>query len=232
LTPTEPIVAVVVGGAVGSERERTREAARAQSLAPQAIVVASAALGGTTALDASSTGRLWLVRSGVVPASDALQRLVDARDGDDPPPAIVAGLVVDVRGAVVEDLLPRASEARTADVVRLARQRLMPIRNAPLGQVLVTRAALHAHGLPHGNRYGPHAFVEWSARVLASQPGLLTTRSLARVESLTPARYAGALAELPAAARMARSGAWTQGEAARALADLAMRFAGQRARRG
>ena len=178
--------------------------------------------GGLVQAVASDAEWLWLRAEGARPAPGALERLLDQRRPDgEPPAAIVAGLVVDDRDEVIGEALPGFRQSDEEAVVRLVARRLLPIRSTPFANCLVARACLVRHGLPDTAAFGPYAPAVWSAQVLSVEPGYFTPLSV-----VTAPRGAFAIAggdrraAARGAVRAARSGAWTRGEAARALAGL------------
>ncbi len=178
---------------------------------------------------------LWFLAPGAQPREDALAQLVGAVRLElelEPRASLVAGLVLDERtGRPLEDELPAPDGADVAAVIRLVGRHLCPIRHAPLANCLVERAAFDRHGPPDVRAFGRHAAVEWTARVLRSEPGRLCADSVVVLAAAPPRRGArSALAAVPATLRTARSGAWTRGEALQAFAALAAE-AGVRRRR-
>jgi hypothetical protein len=162
---------------------------------------------------ASDADWLWFLAEGARPREDALERLLAAIEPEDAAPAtVLAGMLVDDHGDMLDDSLQPAPRIDSAEAVRCVRQRLLPLRSAGFGHCLIARATLSRHGLPNVRRYGPFAPEEWTARVLRSEPGYLVPASIVAV----PDR-GDPPANLPAAIRMLPTGAWTRGEAAQAV---------------
>jgi len=72
-------------------------------------------------------------------------------------------------------------------------------------------------------RLGSYAGEEWTARGLRDHPGFLVAANLAVEDRLADATGVAALAALPAAARVAATGAWTREETAHRLVAIARR---------
>jgi hypothetical protein len=171
---------------------------------------------------ASDADWLWLLADGAQPASDALERLLDAVEpAGEPRAALVAGLVNDGSGRVIGDALPGFLQNDDDAVLRLVAQRLLPLRSATFDHCLIRRTCFVHHGVPDTEALGRHAPVAWTARVLRDAPGYFTPLSIARLagppRSEPPPRWPAATMNT---LRMTRTGGWTRGESARALARL------------
>jgi hypothetical protein len=172
---------------------------------------------------------LWLISAGGTPRPDALDLLLRATATDgERRPALVCGIVLDDAGRPVEEELPPVSHSDVAAVIRLCEHRLAPVRHATFANCLIERTAFERHGLPD-SRFGRHAAVEWTARVLGERPGLFCPASVVIVGRRAADYGAGSrldhgessrLAAGMATIRMVRSGAWTRGESARGLLAL------------
>ena len=160
----------------------------------------------------------WLLDRGLSPDPGALEALLAHAAGADGP-LLLAGLVLDAVGRPVPWLLPRAPEDDPAAVVAAVVERTLPLRWCRLAHALVHREAVARHGAPDGVRFGPHASVEWSRRVLAVATGRFVPASVVRQPAGVPLRAAPTG---PRAARGAlravRAGAWTPAEGLRAAA--------------
>ena len=178
-----------------------------QTVAPEVSFVGPGALAQAVA---SSADWLWLLAPGARPHADALARLIDSTSPRDERPAVLlAGMVRDGAGRAVAAELPAGDERRLTDVVRLAGQRLLPIRNATFANCLVARDCFIRHGVPDSGRYGRYAPTEWTARVLRKETGYFVASSVVVIGE-TIARSARPDAAL---FRMLRAGAWNRGEA-------------------
>jgi hypothetical protein len=168
---------------------------------------------------ASDAEWLWLLAPGARPHGDALRQLLDAVEPEGAPRAtVLAGVLADARGALLDDRVQPAPAIDTAAALRLVGQRLLPLRSAAFAHCLVARAAFERHGLPDAARFGPFAAEEWTARVLRTEPGYLVASS-----AIVLAHHAERAGRTPralhlrATLRMLGTGTWTRGEAARAL---------------
>ena len=172
---------------------------------------------------ASGADWLWLLGAGARPRDEALERLLAAVEPEGAARAVLlAGLVVDDRGVPLDDSLQPVPRGDPAESIRLVRQRLLPIRSAPFANCLVARHVFDRHGLPDTRTFGPHAPLEWTARVLREDAGYLVPASeVAMPPPAGPAGRRAALADLLATLRMLPTGAWSRGDAARALAAAA-----------
>jgi hypothetical protein len=131
---------------------------------------------------------------------------------------VLAGLLVDEHGDMLDDSLQPAPRIDSTAAVRLVRQRLLPIRSAGFGNCLVAGAAFSRYGLPNNRKFGRFAAEEWTARVLRKEQGYLVPASVVVLPTRTAAAdRSAARSDLLATIRMLRTGTWTRGDAARAL---------------
>jgi hypothetical protein len=127
---------------------------------------------------------------------------------------VLAGLVVDADGEIVERWLPRGPEDDPAGVIAAAQRRTMPLRRFTLAHTLVHADVVARHGVPDSAAFGPHAEEVWSDRVMRAEAGLFVPGAIAHVaEVQAPA----ARASLPQTLRAARADAWSRGEVVRHL---------------
>jgi hypothetical protein len=131
---------------------------------------------------------LWLLDASVVPQEDTLDALLGfaADPGGLPAPLVLASRVVEAAGVVCEASLPQHEFRRSASVVDACRQRVMAIRAARSGSVLVRAGLTERFGLPRRGLSAQWALFDWTARVLrgAGDAGYLVPSSVAR--SLAP----------------------------------------------
>lgn len=153
---------------------------------------------------------LWLVEGDAVPEAAALEALlaVAADHGDLPPPALVAGRVLAADGRIDPGGAPWIPLLDRVTVIDAARRRLVSLRLARWGSLLVHRDVLARHGLPRADFAGGGDDLEWTARILREEPGYLAPRSVSR-RAAPPRRPIGGGAEVRNRARMVRTGAWT-----------------------
>lgn len=124
---------------------------------------------------------LWLLDGGVVPAHDALERLLDspgAGDGSLPAPALLASKVVRPAGDLDRDRAPWPPLLDRTLVIAAARQRLVSLRLARWGSLLVRRDAAQEFGPPRADYSSGAADLEWTARILRDRPGYLVPDSV------------------------------------------------------
>jgi hypothetical protein len=181
--------------------------------------------GALTRALASGAEWLWFLAAGARPRDDALERLLAAAEPEHAAPAtVLAGVLVDDHGDMLDDGFQPAPRIDSADAVRLVHQRLLPLRSAGFGNCLVAQATFSRHGIPDERRFGAFAAEEWTARVLRTEPGYIVPASVVVVPG-DPA--AAGRADLLATIRMLRTGTWTRNDAARGLWRAVSRPAGR-----
>ncbi len=122
----------------------------------------------------------WLLDAGVTPAPDALGELLTAAAADGlPHPVLVAGKVVAQDGTVVDERAPWLPLLDREVVIAAARRRLVSLRLARWGSLLVRADAIDAHGLPRRDFDRGADDLEWTSRLLRDDHGYLAPRSLA-----------------------------------------------------
>lgn len=213
--------AVDVIAVVGPADAATAAACHAALEASRPAAVADVVTGLDGLASAAARGtHVWVLATAAAPRPDALAELLEAA-GHDPAPALVAGLVVGADGRPAAEVLPAGREADTADVIALARRRVLPIRRSSLASTLVAADVVAAWPPPDPGRYGRYADQVWTAQVLRERTGVFVPASVA-VATAPPA--APSPRDLLPALRASRTGTWTRGETVRALA-LAARTA-------
>ena len=216
MTTPPHIVAVVASGSADIVGRQTQPVARV--------------FGGREALrQAVGSGAewLWILGRGARPRDDALARLVAGIQNVGPPrAALAAGAVLDDAGRVCDSQLGIEITAGIPETLRLVQLRMLPLRHTPLTHCLVARDMFLRHGFPDTRRFGSHASVEWTARVLREEPGYLVPASVVVLPEPAerPSRWA-ALCTLPHTVRTIRTGVWTTGESVRALVRIVERRA-------
>ena len=148
-----------------------------QSRPPDTVITGQAGLRAALAAAGSVDAEwVWLLDGGAVPAPDALEALLD-RTGGRPEPVLLCSKVLGPEGGLDPGSLPRHVIYATDVSVSAAEARLIQLRAAGSGSVLIRR-----RGLPPG-RVGRSDLdmVELSAQVLRdpSQIGYLVPGSLA-----------------------------------------------------
>lgn len=124
---------------------------------------------------------LWLIDCGVVPEPSALERLLAplAAVPELPTPVLLAGRVTAPDGRLHPLSAPWPRLTRKDVAVVACEHRLLSIRAARHGSVLVHRRAVERSGLP-ASRYLPGSDdLEWTARILKDAVGYLVPDSVA-----------------------------------------------------
>ena len=147
---------------------------------------------------------VWLLDSDAVPTEAALDTLLDADCG------LAASLPVDAHGRPVEPLLGRFTETDVPGILEAAALRRVPLRHVHVTSLLAPRDVVTAERPPDSARFGRYAGSEWTSRLFAHQAGMLVPRSRVRAPALKTGHPIHAI-------RMARTGVWGRGEAAREL---------------
>jgi hypothetical protein len=120
---------------------------------------------------------LWLLDDSVSPQPRALESLLDALQRVDrlPAPVLLASKVVTPDGSLDPASLPIPQVLDSDLAVTAFELRLLSLRVARRGSLLVHRRGLERWGLPD-ERPGD---IEWTARLLKHEPGLLVPDSVA-----------------------------------------------------
>ncbi len=131
--------------------------------------------------DAGEAEWLWLVEEGVAPEHGALGALEAVLDdlGDLPAPLLLTSKVLTGYGDLhlaSEPVLPLLDRAVA---VAAARRRVVSVRMARWGSLLVHRDAIARHGPPRADFAAGADDLEWTARILRDAPGYLVPRSVA-----------------------------------------------------
>lgn len=168
-----PVTAVILQADAGST-DATVAALRQQSVAPDEIVVGE--LPPTSAAD----GRwLWLVESGVRPDRGALKELLDAAEAKPGQRyALLASRVISPEGELDFSAVPVPLVHDSTRVLHGLERHLLPLRAARSGCLLVSAEVLREA------RVSTSAGIidrdlEWTARVLRRELGVLVPRSIA-----------------------------------------------------
>jgi hypothetical protein len=159
---------------------------------------------------------VWLLEPGAVHARGALERLVDALGPPGEAP-LATGLALESSGRPADALTPRGKQLDVEELAAGGLRRL-PVRYAHLANTLVRRDAIERAGLPQAS-FGPYAAQEWTTRLLAGRRAWLEPASTVRLPAGWAPRQPG-WRDAAATMRMLRTGAWSRGEALRALAAL------------
>jgi hypothetical protein len=216
--PPAPVCAIIYGRAPDPAPGVLHDAVVGQT-APPAEIFAPPQTGErgdlAWALQAAAPPRqpwLWLLDGWAQPAPDALHALLSAasRTGD-PSPVLVSSTVLDAAGELHPDGLPRHEIFEKERSVAAAENRLVQLRIAGPGSVLVSADAVARVGPPRVDLPEDLVMREWSARMLRSwdDVGYLVADSVAVRRA--PARRA-TVSEWIGRIRMIGSRAWTPTE--------------------
>ncbi len=212
------VCAVVHARPPGGAPAEVLAAVRAQTRAVDALVAADAdaapaaalAAGVREALAAGDFDWLWLLDGHAVPAPDALAELLaaPARLEGLPAPALLASKVLlpDGRLHPAAEPWPEIFEKEVSTAA--CARRMVSLRGARAGSLLVDRAVLERHGPPRADYVAVGYDLEWTARILRADVGYLvpTSRALrADVPERTPERR---YRDVRNRVRMLRGPAW------------------------
>lgn len=188
---THPPAEIIVAAPPGATPSDAPPAAGLRTLrVDPAAGVAGAADAGVRAAMATDAAWLWLLDGSAVPADDALERLLAVLDdlGRLPTPALLAGAVVGSDGEPHPAALPFNRLTRKDVTIEACRHRLVAIRAARHGSLLVARAAVARDGPPRADFVSGDDDIEWTARLLREGHGYLVPDSTAmRRDSPAPA---------------------------------------------
>jgi hypothetical protein len=217
------IVAVLAAGAPELDQAVDR-----QSRAPDAVVRARCVLSdGIAGALAQGAQWLWLLDGSALPRPDALERLAGRTVAAGlPAPVLLASRVVDAAGVAAPGHAPWPRRMVTELTLRSAVERLLPLRAARAGSLLVRAEAIRG---PAADLAGPGAALEWTGRLLREGMGYLVSDSLADAATDAPWE-AGATGRDPAedlrvAAAMLAGGGWSGRERVALAAEAAGRAA-------
>ncbi len=154
----------------------------------------------------------WLVDDAVEPRADALDGLlavVNALPEGLPEPELVASKVVGTDGRLHQASQPWPEIFEKEVSTAACAHRLVSLRAARGGSVLVRRDAIDRHGLPRADFVSHGEVLEWTARILRHEAGYLVPASVAvREDRDRPA----VRRDLGNRARMLGGGAWRREE--------------------
>jgi len=194
------VCAVVVATGGGQSARPTAEALGRQTRPPDRIVEAASPEGLHAALDLEWTW-LWLLEAGVAPQPLALEALLKALERTEtlPAPVLLAGRVVGGDGLLHERSLPVVEVLRADLALAAVDARLLALRAARPGALLVHRRAIGERGPPRLR--SELDYLEWTAGLLKDDLGLLVPSSVVVRAS---AGVAGARPELMSRLRFVR----------------------------
>ncbi len=123
---------------------------------------------------------IWLLDGGVSPRPDALAQLLRPLEVSLPagPAAVLASKVLGVDGRLDREAPPWPRMLAREAALDGAEHRLMVIRAARYGSLLVDRRAIVRHGGPRPDFFAGGDDLEWTGRVLRDQAGYLVPQSI------------------------------------------------------
>ena len=151
-----------------------KAALEAQSRPPGESVEGGSPREALAAAMGSGAEWIWQLDASVVPEPPALERLLEALDrlGPLPAPALLASKVVSEDGSLDPSSLPVPDVRDVDHAVAAFGQRVLVVRVARSGSLLIRRSALERHS----PRREPD--MEWTARLLKHELGLLVPASV------------------------------------------------------
>jgi hypothetical protein len=178
----------------------------AQERAPDAVVRSTSVLssGLAEALEAGPDW-LWILDGTALPRPAALARLLErgGDHGDVPAPDALASAVLAADGSVATSHAPRFRRGETDLAMRAALVRMLPVRAARAGSLLVRADAARDAAPPPPGLDAPAAALAWTARILRRGAGYLVPASLA---DAVPAPERAAEADVKAVAVLLADG--------------------------
>jgi hypothetical protein len=153
---------------------------------------------------------VWILDGHALPQPGALQALLAASSfADLPDAAVLASKVVSPGGELHPDALPWPEIFEKEISTAACGHRMVSLRAARAGSVLVRRSAVERHGLPRPDFVSHGETLEWTARILRHEAGYLVPASLAiREDRDVPA----VRRDLGNRARMLRGDSWRREE--------------------
>lgn len=183
-SPADVVCAVTLSGASGEAALQMDQAVDRQTRQPdRQLAVAAGRRDGYEELRLGlpeETDWLWLLDGSALPEPTALERLLDTLgEAGLPRPALMASKVIRADGSLDPAALPVAQVIDPDLAVDVFERRLLSLRVARGGSLLVQRSALDAVGSRRPRLSPFHDDLEWTARVLRDRLGLLVPGSVA-----------------------------------------------------
>jgi GT2 family glycosyltransferase len=124
---------------------------------------------------------IWLLDGLTVPGPDALEALLEgaARGSGRRACVLAAGRIVTADGSTHPDALPWPVLLDKEAALGAAAERLVAVRAARHGSLLVRRSAIATEGLPRSSYRAGGDDLEWTSRLLRAGPGFLVPGSVA-----------------------------------------------------
>jgi hypothetical protein len=206
---------VSVCAVVRNPEQACLAALEAQTRRADEVVVADADSWHLALADARSTRAnwLWLIEGDAELRPDALEELLVGLEAarEVPAPLLLASKVLDASGRLDRRSAPWPTVIDRRTLMVAAQHRLVSLRMARWGSLLVRRAALEDHGLPRHDYAGGADDLEWTVRILRDHHGYLAPRSVVRTRRPSPGPLPPAR-EVRDRLRMLTAGGWVAHE--------------------
>jgi rhamnopyranosyl-N-acetylglucosaminyl-diphospho-decaprenol beta-1,3/1,4-galactofuranosyltransferase len=164
----------------GPDAEALAEGRHVALDVPAADGPAGALAAGVDTALALGADWVWALDGHAVPAPDVLGTLLSATAFDDLPDAsVLAGKVTDAAGELHPDALPWPEIFEKEVSTAACGHRLVSLRAARPGAVLVKADAIRAHGGPRADYVSHGEVLEWTARILRHEAGYLVPAAVA-----------------------------------------------------
>ncbi len=128
---------------------------------------------------ARSADWVWVMDDDTAPAPSCLEALLRAADLVPGPPALLSSKVVWTDGRLHPMNTPQLERERTEAMIGAGEIGLVPLRAATFVSLLIRGSAIEAHGLPLRDYFLWSDDIEYTARILRSEPGYLVPTSVA-----------------------------------------------------
>jgi len=180
------VTALVLRSRDGTGQRDPRGVAAGQDHPPATVLEATDVRDGIRTAAATGPGWIWLLDEAAVPRRDALDHLLRfAEDpGGLPAPLVLASKVVDGSGGLREDALPQHVFRRREFALAACAQRVMAVRAARNGSLLIRADAVVRFGLPRRGMPTGWGIYDWTARILRGPDdvGYLVPDSVAQID--------------------------------------------------
>lgn len=128
----------------------------------------------------SAADWIWVMDDDTVPAPSCLEELLSAAErAPGEPPALLSSKVVWTDGRLHPMNAPQLERERAEKMITAGERGLVPLRAATFVSLLIRGATVHRHGLPLRDYFLWSDDIEYTARVLRSEPGYLVPTSVA-----------------------------------------------------
>ena len=191
MAPQDTVTALVIrppGPRAAWTDARRVDAIAGQARPPGSVLETSDLRDGVRRAAATGARWIWLLDAAVVPRRDALGELLRFEQDPRglPAPLILASKVLDAAGALHEASLPQHEFRRREFALRACGQRVMALRAARTGSVLVRTDVIARFGLPRRGLSAGWSVFDWTARILRgpAEVGYLVPGSVAQIDGL------------------------------------------------